>query len=245
MSAEDAARSANGRLNSLPDDADPQMRQRLADERNKHNHRFAQLSQLISRVQQWIVQQRADVALASVPLVPADLGAGETPSAAIATVRDEIAALGQQLATVRRAPLPLAEKRKLVDDYVVRLIRQGRPSVTVVNGALRVTFRGDMAAAEDVLALLAWGRSGLVCDALDREVEKLPEHADPMPTAERLARVAEIEGQMLDLERREEALVLRAAGDGLEVLRRPDASPLAVLGVMIAAAAAKEAVSVA
>jgi hypothetical protein len=32
---------------------------------------------------------------------------------------------------------------------------------------------------------------------------------------------------------REEALFLKAQGDGLEMLRRPDASPLAVLGVVI------------
>jgi hypothetical protein len=35
------------------------------------------------------------------------------------------------------------------------------------------------------------------------------------------------------LERREEALIMRAADDGVEVLRRPDASPAAVLGVAI------------
>jgi hypothetical protein len=46
--------------------------------------------------------------------------------------------------------------------------------------------------------------------------------------------VAELEGQLLALERREEALIERAASDGVEVLRRPNgASPLAVLGIMI------------
>jgi hypothetical protein len=35
------------------------------------------------------------------------------------------------------------------------------------------------------------------------------------------------------LARREEALIERAASDGLEVLRRPDASPVAVLGIEV------------
>jgi hypothetical protein len=43
-----------------------------------------------------------------------------------------------------------------------------------------------------------------------------------------------IKRELLDLQQREEALIMRAAGDGLEILRRVDADPRAVLGVMIA-----------
>ena len=42
------------------------------------------------------------------------------------------------------------------------------------------------------------------------------------------------------IEAREEALIMRAAGDGLDVLRRPDASPAAVLGVVVAKAQAQQ-----
>jgi hypothetical protein len=49
-----------------------------------------------------------------------------------------------------------------------------------------------------------------------------------------MRRVAELEATLLELERREEALIMRAAGDGLDILRRVDASPPAVLGVMVA-----------
>ena len=45
--------------------------------------------------------------------------------------------------------------------------------------------------------------------------------------------VGNIKRELLDLERREEALIMRAADDGLDVLRRPDASPPAVLGVVV------------
>jgi hypothetical protein len=39
---------------------------------------------------------------------------------------------------------------------------------------------------------------------------------------------------LLELERSEQALLDRAHADGLDVLPRPEASPLAVLGVIIA-----------
>jgi hypothetical protein len=54
-----------------------------------------------------------------------------------------------------------------------------------------------------------------------------------------LGRYRQIHGaaRIFDHEQREEALIMRAAGDGIELLRRPDASPLAVLGL---AGAAKE-----
>jgi hypothetical protein len=38
---------------------------------------------------------------------------------------------------------------------------------------------------------------------------------------------------------RREALIMRAADEGLDVLRRPDASPAAVLGVVVVKAAAQ------
>jgi hypothetical protein len=57
--------------------------------------------------------------------------------------------------------------------------------------------------------------------------------ADAMPAAERVKRVAELQEQLLELERREEALIMRAHSDGLEILRRSDANPLAVLNCVI------------
>jgi hypothetical protein len=54
-----------------------------------------------------------------------------------------------------------------------------------------------------------------------------------MPKLERLRLAAEAEAQLLELEQLEESLIMRAAGDGLEVLRRVDASPACVLRVML------------
>jgi hypothetical protein len=43
---------------------------------------------------------------------------------------------------------------------------------------------------------------------------------------------------LLELEQREEALIMQAATAGQEILRHPDASPLAMLGIAIAQAQA-------
>jgi hypothetical protein len=48
------------------------------------------------------------------------------------------------------------------------------------------------------------------------------------------------DGTLCELQQREEALITRAADDGLDVLRRPDAAPAAVLGVVVARAPAPQ-----
>jgi hypothetical protein len=48
-----------------------------------------------------------------------------------------------------------------------------------------------------------------------------------------------IKRELLDLERREEALIMRAAEDGPVIEQRPNASPSAVLGVVVARAQAQ------
>jgi hypothetical protein len=233
--AYDAARAAAGRLNNLPRDADQQMRDRLTSERDRHNHRHAQISQLVHRLNQWLMELRG-VALVSTSPVDVALEPNETLSTAIVNVRAEIARLRQHLAAVRTAPLPIEDQEQLAEAYVVRALAAARPTVAVVGDQMRVTFRDSVVAGtDDVLALLCWCCPEQVWKALTRSIREQPVRADAMSAEERTRRVTELEAQLSALEHREEALVLRAAGDGLEVLRRPDASPAAVLGVVVVA----------
>jgi len=52
-------------------------------------------------------------------------------------------------------------------------------------------------------------------------------------------RFAELEAALDKFERAEESLIMRAHEDGLDVLRRPDAAPAAVLGVVVVKAQAQ------
>jgi hypothetical protein len=229
----DASHAAGARLNMVPANAG-QVHERLARDRDRFAEKHRALSMVVSRSNQFVMEHRF-VSLESAPPAPVELKPGETVSAAIANVRMEIADLGRALAKVKLAPLPVGDRQELVDQYVVELIRRGRPHVSVQRDRLKVECRGDMFVAEDVLALLAWAAPEPLARSLDREVAALPLplQVDAMPANERIQRVAEIEEQLLILERREEALIERAAADDLDILRRGDASPLAVLGVVI------------
>jgi hypothetical protein len=128
-------------------------------------------------------------------------------------MRAEIAALGKALAAVKTAPPTRDEQRQHVENYVVQLYRQARPTVGIVGDRLRVGFRGDTALIEDTAALLCWLAPAAFEAALLRE---LPEQADAMPKAEREREVARLEGQLLELEHRAEALISRAGSEGVK-----------------------------
>jgi hypothetical protein len=237
----DASRSANARLNALSGDADPQMRTRLAAARDQQNHRHGQLAQLLSRVQQWLAELRSGVVLEEAPPAAIVLPDGQTLDAALAAARAEVKSLRGRLVAVKAAPLPREDQCELAVEHVVRLGQAARPAVGIVGDKLRVGFRGDMAAADDVLALLCWAMPEAVCAALEREIAAQPARADALPASERMRRVAELEAQLLELETREEALLKQAAAAGQDIVRRPDADVRAVLGVVIAKAQAQAA----
>jgi hypothetical protein len=63
---------------------DQRLRDRLASERDRQNHRHAQLSQLLNRLQQWLGELRGSVALAPAPPVSVELQSGR-PTASRST----------------------------------------------------------------------------------------------------------------------------------------------------------------
>jgi hypothetical protein len=91
--------------------------------------------------------------------------------------------------------------------------------------------------------MLCWLAPASVLSALKREIEAAGAPVNAMPAAERIKRISELEAQLLALERREEVLVSCAAADGTEVLRRPDANPMAVLGIVVVAKEAQQQVA--
>jgi hypothetical protein len=101
MAAEDAARSANTRILQLAHDADQQMRDRLAAERDKQSYRQNQLGQLTSRLVQWASELRADTVLEPVPPLVIEHKSGGDLIAALNTCREEIAKAKQKLQKVR------------------------------------------------------------------------------------------------------------------------------------------------
>jgi hypothetical protein len=78
-------------------------------------------------------------------------------------------------------------------------------------------------------------------EAVERAIQRSlePERTDAMPKSERERRIGELSHEIDERERYEESLITRAAAEGAEVLRRPDASPAAVLDVVVVKAQAQ------
>jgi hypothetical protein len=233
--AEDASGAITGRLSELRD-ADGGLRDRLLAERDKQGKKHAELNRLYNRMMQWLAELPAGVALEAMPQIDIALQPGEKLIDAIESARGEIAALRQQRDTTKRASLSRDDLDEAAERYVVQLARQGRPQIGVVADKLRVNFRGDLFAPEDTLALLAWATPELLYRAVMREIERLPVSASALSAADRVARVAELEAQLFEAERREQRLLDLAQADGLDLLPRADASVPVLLGVRIATA---------
>jgi hypothetical protein len=234
-SALDAARSANVRLQQLPPDADQRMKDRLASEQAKHQQRFGVLSQLLSRTNQFLMELRLPVGsvLGMAPSVDGKPKPGLTLIETLEAVREEIAKVQRQVSAVRSAPLKRASQTEAINNYLSRLARQARPKVAYdVRGNARVAWVEDLATMDSVLGLLVVALGAeQVSAAFLRQFEQEPERADAVSPVERDQRLADLAASLLLLERQEEALIERAAADGTEILRRAEASPMAVLGI--------------
>jgi hypothetical protein len=234
--SEDAQRGAASRLSALPRNADEMMVQRLTSERDKHFHRLGQLSQLLNKINQWIGELKGDVTLEAVPNVTIELKPGETLATLLGNARDAIAEKRKQLALIKAAPLPKGDKMAAIEQHVLRLASQAKPQIFVRDQGVKINWRGDMVVAEDVAALLCWMEPALMCEALCREIDAQSGDG-ALSAADRVKSIFSISAELLDLERHEESLICFAADDGQEILRRPDADPRAVLGVVVVKAA--------
>jgi hypothetical protein len=234
MVAEDATRAAQSRLSG---GVDPGLRDQLVRERDRHSERHRAISALIHKINQWLMELRLPpgAVLEEAPQVGIDVKNGQTLSAAIETTRNDIKSLQQKLAAVRSAPLPQADQIRAAETFVAKMAATAKPTVAVMrDDQIRLTFKDSVVGGtDDVLALACWLQPEAVVAALTRDIEAQPTPINPLTRADRLQQVSELEGQLLELGFLEEGLILRTARDGIDVMRRGDADPRCVLGVVI------------
>jgi hypothetical protein len=249
--ARDATASASRRLGELrqkldysdrpPPDA-PNIEHemaRLSSVRSAQDRRHRAFADLTANIQAWLTALPPPTALemARVPASdqPRD---GETVLDAITRVRTEIDHTLSVLAVVERAPLPKADLKRLAEQHVEELAKRGQPTVTATAEGLSIKFNGADSWAtgsrESAVALLAWLHAGQMISRIWGQIDKLPENPNAMSTDRKQERIADIRGSLDGLERHEEALIERAIREGLDVQRRVDADPMAVLGVIVA-----------
>ncbi len=105
---------------------------------------------------------------------------------------------------------------------------------------LDALVRGDALGSAMTADALAWLHRDALIAALDREIDALGV-VGGLTDAKRASRTAELRAAILDIERVEEGVIEAALSEGTVIARRPDASPLAILGIRFVGAAAQAA----
>jgi hypothetical protein len=213
-------------------------------QQQEHHHQ----SRLVTAIRTWLSGLPANVELMDyeTEIMVLDAEARSIEDAvhcdvAIDRCRRELFKLRDARASVARSVPPLDEIYHAIDEHVLELASRGCPTMTIDNGRLRIKHPLDDGwsggAAKDALAAMAWLDPDLFRDRLRTEIERIREteikKAVPvMTTQDRDRRLIEIAERILMTERCEEFYVGIAQDTyDMRVLRRDDASPLAVLHV--------------
>lgn len=219
---------------------------RLASRRDRQNQRQQEIAALVSRIREWLRALPSGSTLEPAEAVTAKLRKGETLTDALTRVRDEIAVTQRDLRAVQAAPLPKADLKHKVREHVDTMAQRGRPKVSTNRGALGVSFASESystPSTDRFVSVMAWLFPDAMTTRLQAEIDALPEPALALSAREKAERSAELISNLLHLERQEEALIERTLGDGLDVLRRSNADPAAVLGVIVTTIKRRKAVA--
>ena len=87
--------------------------------------------------------------------------------------------------------------------------------------------------AVDVVGLVAWLHKDALIKRLDAEIDSEADDGAALSHEMRQQREAEVQADLLAVERDEAALAFRALSEGLPVEHRADISPLALLGLKL------------
>jgi hypothetical protein len=233
----DQTRALQARINMCDGTSDSMIRDRLISERDKQSHRHNSLARLVSSCNQWLVGLRLVLGTSLEVYPPLNLTIKTSLPQAVASTREQIADLQKEIAKVRAAPLKVSSKRESARAYLERLAQVYAPKLVFDGrGGAKAMWREDMVVSKDeILSLVCWalgpnGPAELVeAFAIDDE----PEPEDAISPEERERQLSKFANTLLTLERQENSLISCAAADGFEIVRRPDANPMAVLNLVI------------
>jgi hypothetical protein len=213
---------------------------RLERERSRRNGARANTEQVVSRLDNFILQLFSGASDAAPPRWPAKVPgprAGESLADALIRLRREINIAQGELRQVKTAPPPASEIKAALVAEVDRMAGDGRPSWRIDDGGRVVVHWPDVqpyAAPGGALSAPSGSASRMLAALFGDQLKKLlvgsvDDIKGAILSAERPKRVREVEAHILALEVAEERLVMAALEEGVEVHRRIDASPWAIL----------------
>jgi hypothetical protein len=219
---------------------------RQSDRRDHANLAFLSVQLALTTARTWLGMLGPDSELQDAPnkyILPSD---DERFSDAVDRVRLEIERVASARANVARAVLPIADLRAQADKHVDTLAARGRPVIGVVDRdqlQVRYTVQGY---ASEAVAFLAWLFPDRLSAKLHEQIDEqrqdeLRRHLPVMPANDRVAKLAELDARILELERAEEFHINEAREENSVIPRRENANPAAVLGVVVVPRQAKRA----
>jgi len=219
---------------------------RLDRQRSAQDHKHRELAALTTNINDWLRSLR-NATLEVVRPPPVKLEKGVPLLEAIKHVQTDITAEQAMLQSISNTPPPKDELKRQAREYVQGLAQRGRPRITVRGQSniygkegLQFQFQDPLShggGGRSSLPYIAWLHEPAFVAALEKEIDLL---ALPpgMPAEKKEKELAAINASLLQLERHEERLVTLAEEQGMDVLRRPDADPRAVLSITVARPAA-------
>jgi hypothetical protein len=227
--------AAQSKINMLDGRNGGHLLEKLTTDRDLWARAHNELHRLQSAIHQYLFELRLPVGyvLASAP-VAVELEKGQTPAEALTKVRNEIAAINQQIVAVRRAPLKKSSQQDAVRAYLARLVERVRPTVGFdARGNGRVLWREEMVVNKDeVLGLIVWALGPLGPQELLSafELDQQPEPPNAISPEEREQNLHDLSSALLSAERRESAVL-----ELTDVLPRAEMSALSYLQIAIVA----------
>ncbi len=218
------------------------MREDLADLNERYGRRDGgSLSALVQRIEEFL-GRRGRAPLQIVHIDAPVLKKGISVPEAIEARRRRLRELAADLRAVEQTPWPSNVTKQMARAQMEELAKRGRPDVFglvercqpiewPMLPATPATIELPQMIRVDALALVAWALGPALVAAVEREIDEISDDAAALVAEQRMERRQQINGDMLAVEREEEALVELAEAEGITVRRRSDADPRAVLGL--------------
>jgi len=209
------------------------LRGKLGEQQTRHHAR----STLNAQIRHWLQSLGQDASVEACKPIKVKLGKGETLASGVERLRGQIATLRNERRKVQQAGLPIADAKAAAQAYVDGVVARGRPKIVAEHERFTVTFEALVENAytptPDLAAALAWLDPKAFARRLMDELDAAPKPALALSKKAKADKLAMIAAELAALEYEEEALAARSEVEGPAVARRPDASPAAILGVIV------------
>jgi hypothetical protein len=209
------------------------LRGKLGEQQTRHHVR----SNLNAQIRFWLSAIPPNASLEAAKPVKAKLKAGENLASGVDRLREEIGALRNERRKVEQAGLPIADAKAAAQAYVDGLTARGRPRIVAEHEKFTVTFEamveGAYTPTPDLAAALAWLDPKAFAQRLMHELDAAPKPALALSKKAKADKLAMIAAKLAALEYEEEAMIAESEVEGPALARRPDASPAAILGVIV------------